>query len=100
LLTLYESRLSRRFLQTLKQLREIQAERRALEQKQLEEMYEIAQQHPGHAGMLEPSQFGFVCSNRDWHLYFKRRRLLSYELKHGKNPATPAQIRDLLTAAA
>jgi hypothetical protein len=100
LLTLYESRLSRRFLQTLKQLREIQAERRALEQKQLEQMYEIAQQHPAHAAMLEPSQFGFVCSNRDWQLHFKHRRLLSYELKHGKKPATPAQIRDLLTAAA
>jgi hypothetical protein len=100
LLTLYESRLSRRFLQTLKQLREIQAERRALEQKQLEQMYEVAQQHPAYAGMLEPAQFGFVCSNRDWHLYFKRRRLLSYELKYGKKPATPAQIRNLLATAA
>jgi hypothetical protein len=100
LLTLYESRLSRRFLQTLKQFREIQAERRALEQKQMEQMYEIAQQHPAHAGLLAPAQFGFVCSNRDWQLYFKRRRLLSYDLKHGKRPATPAQIRDLIAAAA
>jgi hypothetical protein len=63
-------------------------------------MYEIAQQHPAHSAMLEPAQFGFVCSNHDWKLYFKRRRLLSYELKHGKKPATPAQIRDLLAAAA
>jgi hypothetical protein len=100
LLTLYESRLSRRFLQTLKQLREIQAERRALEQKQLKEMYDIAEQHPAHAATLEPAWFGFVCSNRDWKLFYKRRRLISYDLKHGKNPATPAQIRDLLTTAA
>ncbi len=61
-ITLYEQRLSRRFLQTLKQLREMQAERRALEQQQLDEMYIIARLHPSEAETIEPAHLGFVCS--------------------------------------
>ncbi|MFZ0592930.1 MAG: hypothetical protein WAM39_20900 [Bryobacteraceae bacterium] len=79
-LSTYESRLSRRFLQTLKQLREIQAERRKREAQELEEMFEIARQHRGTTKVLEnidPNQFGFVCSTRDWKLYYKRRVLLA-----------------------
>src|SRR5205823_3443848 len=63
--TLYETRLSRRFLQTLKQLHQLQAERKPTEQQQLEEMYAIAQKHPASAETLQPAQFGFVCSTRD-----------------------------------
>jgi hypothetical protein len=74
-LSTYESRLSRRFLQTLKQLREMQADRRALEQEQLEEMFEIASRNPETLENMEPKHFGFVCSNRDWKHYFKRRLL-------------------------
>lgn len=74
-LSTYESRLSRRFLQTLKQLREMQADRRALEQQQLEEMFEIASRNPYDIEKIEPNRFGFVCSNHDWRLYFKRRVL-------------------------
>jgi hypothetical protein len=74
-LSTYESRLSRRFLQTLKQLREIQAGRRALEQQQLEEMFEIASRNPERLENMEPNHFGFVCSTRDWKHYFKRRGL-------------------------
>jgi hypothetical protein len=76
LLTLYESRLSRRLLQTLKQLREIRAERRAFEQQQLEELYLIATANPELAGTLTPSEFGFVCSAPDWQRFYKRRLLL------------------------
>ncbi len=79
-LSTYESRLSRRFLQTLKQLREMQAERRLREAQELEEMFEIASQHRGSFKTIEnidPNQFGFVCSARDWKLYYKRRVLLS-----------------------
>lgn len=75
-ITLYETRLSRRFLQTLKQLREIQAERRKLEQQHLEEMNALAAQFPGKPEALQPAEFGFVCSVSDWLLFCKRRRLL------------------------
>jgi hypothetical protein len=76
LFTLYESRLSRRLLQTLKQFREIQAERRALEQQQLQELYLIATANPELAETLEPAELGFVCSALDWQRFFKRRALL------------------------
>ena len=75
-LTIYEQRLSRRFLQTLKQLQAMQAERRALEQQQLDEIYIIARQHPSEAETIEPADFGFVCSTSDWKQYLKRRILL------------------------
>jgi hypothetical protein len=99
-LTLYESRLSRRFLQTLKQLREIQAERKELEQQQLEEMYALAQLHPENANLLNPARLGFVCSDRDWKLFFKRRLLAERPSEPGSRPATPAQVRQLLMSAA
>jgi hypothetical protein len=76
LLTLYESRLNRRFLQTVKQLREIQADRRQQEQTELAELAQIAAAHPQLAEKVDPTQFGFVCSNRQWQLYRLRRQLL------------------------
>jgi hypothetical protein len=78
LLTLYESRLSRRLLQTLKQLREIQAGRRALEQQQLEELYLIAAANPELAETLSPSEFGFVCSALDWQRFYRRKQHLKH----------------------
>jgi hypothetical protein len=88
LLTLYESRLSRRLLQTLKQLREIQAGRRALEQQQLEELYLIAAANPELAETLQPSEFGFVCSALDWQRFYHRKQLLKH-LPGGLKPSKP-----------
>ncbi len=86
-ITLYEQRLSRRFLQTLKQLREMQAERRELERQQLEEMYTIARLHPGEAETIQPAELGFVCSTGDWKQYLKRRLLLETNQEApGKRP--------------
>jgi hypothetical protein len=84
LLTLYEGRLHRRFLQTLKQLRDIQANRKEQEQRELAEMAQVAAAHPQLAGKIEPTQFGFVCSNRQWQLYRQRQQLL---------PAAPRTLR-------
>ncbi len=81
LLTLYESRLNRRFLQTLKQLRDIQADRKHQEQTELEELHQIAAAHPQLAEKIEPTQFGFVCSNESWQLYRERRQLLGINQK-------------------
>jgi hypothetical protein len=76
LLTLYEGRLHRRFLQTLQQLRAIQKDRRIQEQRELTELAEIAAAHPQLAEKMEPTHFGFVCSNRQWQIYRMRRKLL------------------------
>ena len=73
LLSLYEQRLSRRFLQTFKQLREMQTERRALEQEHLEELASITHGHSRQfIENIDPADFGFVCSKHSWHLYQKR----------------------------
>jgi hypothetical protein len=74
-LSIYEQRLTRRFEKTLKQLRELQADRRALEQEQLAEMYAIVDCHPAEADAIDPADLGFVCSKRDWRFYLKRRYL-------------------------
>ncbi len=75
LLTLYESRLNRRFLQTLKQLRDIQQDRKQQEQQELEELHLMACNHPQLEEKMEPAQFGFVCSNDTWQ-HFRQRRFL------------------------
>jgi hypothetical protein len=82
-LSIYEQRLSRRFLQTFKQLREMQAERRALEQQHIQELAHIAGGYSalGHPRQvlenLDPADFGFVCSKLSWQLYSRRYRLPS-----------------------
>jgi hypothetical protein len=77
LLTLYEGRLNRRFLQTLRQLRDIQTDRKEQEQTELAELAQIAAAHPQLAEKINPTQFGFVCSNMQWQLYRQRCRLFS-----------------------
>jgi hypothetical protein len=77
LLTLYEGRLNRRFLQTLKQLREIQKDRQEQEQAELKELTQVAAAHPQLAEKIEPTQFGFVCSNSKWQRHWQRQQLLA-----------------------
>ena len=84
-ITIYEQRLSRRLLQTLKQLREMQEDRRKLEQEQLDEMWAIVSLHPTELDTIEPAQLGFVCSKRDWRNYIKRRVLMSTAQKASDN---------------
>jgi hypothetical protein len=77
-LSIYEQRLSRRFLQTFKQLREMQAERRALEQAHLEEMATMAATYRANGATrqvienLDPIDYGFVCSKHSWQLCSRR----------------------------
>jgi hypothetical protein len=92
-LSLYEQRINRRFLQTLKQLREIQAERRSLEQTQLKELCLIAASHPEEIENITPERVGFVCSNRDW-AFFWKRMLLQNAPPHSIN------AHEILTRAA
>jgi len=99
-LTIYEQRLSRRLLQTLKQLREMQAERRELEQDQLDEMWSIISLHPSEMNTIEPAQLGFVCSTRDWKLYLKRRLLLGTAQKQSDSFPPKINSRQILRYAA
>jgi hypothetical protein len=75
-LSLYEQRLSRRFLQKLNKLHQMQKERRALEQEQLKQLYMMSLHHP-EAETLEPAEFGFVCSSAEWKMFYKRVQLLT-----------------------
>jgi len=99
-LTIYEQRLSRRLLQTLKQLREMQAERRELEQGQLDEMWSILSHHPSELDTIKPAQLGFVCSERDWKLYLKRQVLLGTTQKDSDHFPPRINSRDVLRWAA
>jgi hypothetical protein len=80
LLSLYEQRISRRFLQTLKQLGEMQADRRELEQQHLESMANIALNYRVKGASrqtienLDPADYGFVCSKHVWQLYCRRQQ--------------------------
>jgi hypothetical protein len=75
-LSLYEQRLSRRFLQTLNKLHQMQKERKALEQEQLKQLYMMSLHHP-EPETLEPSEFGFVCSSAEWKMFYKRIQMLT-----------------------
>jgi len=99
-LTIYEQRLSRRLLQTLKQLREMQAERRELEQDQLDEMWSIVSSHPSELDTIEPAQLGFVCSTRAWRLYVKRQLLLGTAQKGSDDFPPSINSRQILRQAA
>ena len=99
-LTTYEQRLSRRLLQTLKQLRDMQADRRELEQEQLDEMWAIVSLHPTELNTIEPAQLGFVCSKRDWRNYIKRRLLMSTSQKASDNFPGRINSRKVLRTAA
>jgi hypothetical protein len=88
LLTLYESRLNRRFLQTLRQLRDMEADRKAQEQTDLHELAQIAAAHPQLAEKMTPTHFGFVCSTAQWNLYRLRRQLLPATTATPKHPKT------------
>ncbi|HXE10501.1 MAG TPA: hypothetical protein VN633_00170 [Bryobacteraceae bacterium] len=92
-LSLYEQRIHRRFLQTLKQLREIQAERRVLEQTQLKELCLIAASHPEEIENITPERFGFVCSSRDFAFFWKRMLLQNA-------PPNTVNAHEILTRAA
>ena len=63
-LGLYSSRLSRQFLNTVKQLRDIQADRRQRERHQLRQASELLIQHDRQQIKWDPSDDGFVFSRQ------------------------------------
>jgi hypothetical protein len=78
----------------------MQAERRELEQDQLDEMWTIVSLHPSELDTIEPAQLGFVCSERAWKLYIKRQLLLGTAQKHSDNFPPTINSRQILRQAA
>jgi hypothetical protein len=75
-LGLYSSRLSRQFHKTLEQLRDIQEERRRLENRQLRDAAEIPIRHRRKGLPWEPAEDGFVFSMEQIE---RQARLLAHE---------------------
>jgi hypothetical protein len=81
LLSIYEQRLSRRFAQTLKQLRDMQADRRTREKEELKKLDHLAIDYScrgaSHEAIdsIDPTDLGFVCSKQTWQIY-RRRQIL------------------------
>jgi hypothetical protein len=72
-ISIYEQRLARLFDRTLKQLREIQAERREHERRQMIDAAEILQMHEDRDIPYDPTQDGFVFSTAEIETYMRRR---------------------------
>jgi len=75
-LSSHEHRLSRQFERTLKQLREIQAERRDKENDQLDKAAKILQLHQAEGTPYNPSEDGFVFSNDEIETCIRRKHHL------------------------
>ncbi|HWY45925.1 MAG TPA: hypothetical protein VNX70_00990 [Bryobacteraceae bacterium] len=72
-ISIYEQRLARLFDRTLKQLREIQAERREQERRQMNDAAEILEMHQERALPYDPAQDGFVFSTAEIQTFIQRR---------------------------
>jgi len=72
-ISIYEQRLARLFDRTLKQLREIQAERRELEAGQMIDAAQILQMHEEREVPYDPAQDGFVFSTAEIETFIWRR---------------------------
>jgi len=70
---MYERRLSLRFKDTLKQLRELQAERLTRECSDMFAAARILQMHKNKKVPYDPNEDGFVFSNADIETYIERR---------------------------
>jgi len=72
-ISIYSQRLARQFERTLAQLRQIQAERRAAEERQLDKAAKILKMHKDENIPYEPSEDGFVFSNDQIETFLRRQ---------------------------
>jgi transcription termination factor NusB len=75
-LSMHENRLSRQFERTLKQLREIQAERRENEKDQMEKAARLLSLHQEEGLPYDPAEDGFVFSNDEIETSIRRTHRL------------------------
>src|SRR5579862_475705 len=92
-LALYSHRLSRQFHKTLDQLRDIQAERRTTEERDLKRAAAILEMHKVKGIPYDPAQDGFVFSNDRIEAYSQRliRLNQSRHIEHVRFYAPPAR---------
>jgi len=83
-LSIYEQRLMRQYEKVLKILRELQAERKAQEAREQEQIYEVAMCHLVAGKEFSPAEFGFVCSSAEAKALVKRK----WTLEHANNAHT------------
>jgi hypothetical protein len=76
LLTLYESRINRNIRKNMEQLRELQTERRAQREKDLEEAQLLCQLAASNGETFDPKQHGFAFSNVEIDFLIERKRQL------------------------
>ena len=72
-LSLYESRLQRTFQTTLKQFRDIQAERKELENRTMADAAKVLKHHQVKQIPFHPAEFGFVFSAPEVETFLSRR---------------------------
>jgi hypothetical protein len=72
-LSMHEHRLARQFERALQQLREIQAERREKEEKDLQKAAELLQMDEDAGLSYQPTEDGFVFSNDEIEAFIIRR---------------------------
>jgi hypothetical protein len=78
ILTVYEQRIARLFAKTLDQLRQIQAERRAMEEEDLDHAADLLEMHQERGELpYNPVHDGFVFSSDDIQSFIQRRDRLS-----------------------
>jgi len=90
-LALYSHRLSRQFHKTLEQLRDIQAERRTKEERDLKRAAALLEMHKVKGLPYDPAQDGFVFSNDQIETYSRRLIRLneSRHIEHLRFHAAP-----------
>jgi hypothetical protein len=84
-ISLYLQRASRLFQSTLKQLREIQAERKANTQIEINQAADVLEKHEEAEIPFDPTWFGFVCSPEKIELQMRLRKALNHPIP----PVTP-----------
>lgn len=96
-LSIYEQRLRRSFTQTMKQLRELQTERRALEKEHLKQLEAICVDFSKHAENMDPAGLGFVCSKQQWLNHWYAASLAADQPhRHVKREERQAYYNDIL----
>jgi hypothetical protein len=93
-LALYSHRLSRQFHKTLEQLRDIQAERRTKEERDLRRAAALLEMHKVKGIPYDPAQDGFVFSNDQIEAYSLRliRLNQSHHIGHLRFHAAPQAV--------
>ncbi len=96
-LGLHGQRLSRQFQKTLVQLREIQADRREREQRDLRDAAALLELHKHKGIPWQPSDHGFVCSSDQVERFARRLKVLneSRHIEHVRFHMPPPAPRSL-----